>query len=107
MSAAIPANRLTMTEAERLAFWRNEQRGNVTASDLAARAGRPWKTCPDCGRFESATWICSGCFLPMGPADWTTLPAEDGRGASLVAARAKRASATGTQADAANPGGVA
>lgn len=79
--AAIPANRLEMSEAERVAFIRSA-RGIPTADELAARDERPSQTCPDCGRDEAAHWYCSGCFLPMGPADWIANPSRKSQGES-------------------------
>ena len=32
--------------------------------------GKLEKACPDCGRWEAASFYCTGCLRPMGPADW-------------------------------------
>jgi hypothetical protein len=59
-----------MSEAERIAFIRRQRPTPVTAEEWAALAGRVSQRCPDCGRAEAAHFYCSGCFLPMGLADW-------------------------------------
>jgi ribosomal protein L37AE/L43A len=64
------ADRLELTEAERLAFIERHRRTPPTADELTARDARPWQRCPDCGREEAAHWYCSACYLPMGAADW-------------------------------------
>ena len=68
-----PADRLTMTLDERIA-WLREHRSHLmvvppdVARELAEK--RLSKTCPGCGRVEAASWHCSGCFLPMDHTDW-------------------------------------
>ena len=32
--------------------------------------GKLEQTCPDCGRWEAASWYCSWCARAMAPADW-------------------------------------
>jgi len=82
----IPANRVEMTAAERLAFIQAQRRTPVSPEEMAAHDELPWQTCPDCGRDEAAHWYCSACYLPMGPADWVpTVQSEAALHARLLA----------------------
>lgn len=67
---AIPATRLELTEAGRIAFLRAQRETPVPAEESAALEGHLSQRCPDCGRAESAHFYCSYCYLPMGLADW-------------------------------------
>ena len=86
----IPANRLEMIEAERVAFIARRRRVPVTAEELTALEARLSQRCPDCGRPEAAHFYCSGCYLPMGLADWFRGEASPAKKAAMEASRAKR-----------------
>jgi hypothetical protein len=69
-----------MSEAERIAFIQARRRSPVSPEELAALERRLSQRCPDCDRPEAAHWYCSGCFLPMGLADWTANPSRKSQG---------------------------
>jgi hypothetical protein len=94
--------RIAMTRAERLEAWhRTRSSGPPSAADLAYRDAHPMQTCPDCGVTEAAGPYCSGCLLPMGPADWHPLEMSDAQRAGLAAARQNRRSGRSRRRDAA------
>ena len=55
--------RLTRTHAERIAII-------DAGTALLLERGKLEQVCPDCGRWEAATFACSWCQRPTGPEDW-------------------------------------
>jgi hypothetical protein len=79
-----------MSEAERVAFIAAQRHTPVTAEELTALEGHLSQRCPDCGRPEAAHFYCSGCYLPMGLADWFRAEASPTQKDAMAASRAKR-----------------